>query len=92
MPYDNNNSGMLARNERKQKDTHPDYSGSCEVDGVEYWISAWINTGKAGGKMEGKKYFSIKFNRKDAARSTGSAPSRRESSAGFDDMDDDIPF
>lgn len=87
MAYDNTNSGMLARNERKEKDTHPDFTGSLNVDGTDYWLSAWVNEGKPGGKMEGKKYFSIKINRKDQK-----SPRPSSSSSYNDEMLDDIPF
>lgn len=43
------NSGSLFKNERKESDKHPDYQGNIRVDGVDYWLSAWIkqsNTGK----------------------------------------------
>lgn len=86
MAYDNTNSGMLARNERRTTDKHPEYSGSINVEGVDYWLSAWVNEGKAGGKMEGKKYFSIKLNRKEG----GTTTSRPMSDPGF--VSDDIPF
>lgn len=39
--YDNTNRGALFDNERKEKDTHPDYSGNLNVDGKEYWVSGW---------------------------------------------------
>ena len=65
MAYDNTNSGMLARNKRKEKDTHPDYSGSVNVDGVEYWLSGWLKTGKDGSRMAGEKFFSLSLRRKD---------------------------
>jgi len=55
MSYDNTNTGMLSRNDRKTQETHPDYSGFINVDGVEFWLSGWLKEGKAGGKMEGKK-------------------------------------
>lgn len=86
--YDNTNTGILARNERKETDKHPDFTGSLNVDGVDYWLSAWVNEGKPGGKMEGKKYFSIKVNRKDAPRSAAKPATRTYK----DDLDDDIPF
>lgn len=70
MAYDNNNQGMLARNERKTQPNHPDYSGQCEVNGVQMWISAWIKEGKGGGKMAGKKFFSLAFKPKDGAPSS----------------------
>jgi len=95
MAYDNTNSGMLARNERRMNDRQPEYSGSINVDGVEYWISAWVKEGKPGGKMEGKKFFSLALTPKDqggnrqASRSVGQ---RSQSGDGFDNMDDDIPF
>jgi hypothetical protein len=88
MQYDNTNSGMMARNERRTTDKHPEFSGSINVEGVDYWLSAWVNEGKAGGKMEGKKYFSIKLSRKE----TGNAVSSRPASGSSFDYDDDIPF
>jgi uncharacterized protein (DUF736 family) len=42
MPYDNTNRGVLFKNDRKENDNHPDYRGSVNVSGVEYWLSAWI--------------------------------------------------
>lgn len=41
MQYDNNNKGAIWKNDRKEKETHPDFKGSATIDGVEYWVSAW---------------------------------------------------
>lgn len=41
--FDNNLTGVLFDNERKEGDAHPDMKGSTEVDGIEYWVSAWWN-------------------------------------------------
>jgi hypothetical protein len=87
MTYDNTNTGILARNERKEKDSHPDYSGSINVDGQEYWLSAWVKEGKSG-KLEGKKFFSLSVKPKEAASDKSAAKSAK--SAAPDD--DDIPF
>ena len=73
MAYDNNNSGMLGKNERKTTANHPDYTGQCEINGVKFWVSAWIKDGKPGGKMEGKKFFSLSFKPQDAAKATNGA-------------------
>lgn len=89
--YDNTNSGILARNENRKTDKHPEFTGSLNVDGVDYWISAWVNEGKPGGKMEGKKYFSIKVNRKDQQGGT-SKPIRQSYSDDFDDIPFDNPY
>jgi hypothetical protein len=85
--YDNTNSGILARNDRKTTDKHPDFSGSLNVAGTDYWLSGWVNEGRAGSKMEGKKYFSLKVTPKDAPAS--SAP-RSYAESGI--ISDDIPF
>lgn len=45
------NSGTLFRNDRKEKDTHPDYNGTIMVDGREYYLNAWIKKGAKGTFM-----------------------------------------
>lgn len=87
MTYDNTNTGMLSRNESKEKDTQPDFRGQINVDGKEYWLSGWTKEGKAGGKMAGKKFFSLSVQAKDAEPARA-APAK----ATFDDPDQDIPF
>jgi hypothetical protein len=59
MAYDNTNSGLLARNDKQGNDSRPDYRGSINVDGTEYWLSAWIKTGRDGTKLAGQKYMSL---------------------------------
>ena len=54
--YNNNNQGAIFRNDRKQKDTDPEYKGSVTVGGIEYWVSVWVNETK-----DGRKYFSHKY-------------------------------
>jgi len=47
--YDNNLSGALFKNNRKRDGRQdPDYTGSCEIDHVGYWVSAWISTSRKG--------------------------------------------
>lgn len=87
MTYDNSNTGLLARNDRKEKDSHPDFKGSINVDGVEYWLSAWTKEGRDGTKLAGKKYFSLSVTPKEEQAKP--APKAKQSMA---DMDDDIPF
>lgn len=57
--YDNNNRGSIWKNEKKDKDTHPDFTGSLNVDGVEYWVSAWKRKDGASPKAPALS-FSIK--------------------------------
>ncbi len=79
MAYDNNNSGVLFKNDRKEKDTHPDYTGSINVDGTNYWLSGWIK------EKNGKKFFSLSAKPKEAAQGTRKT-SRKEPA------DSDVPF
>jgi hypothetical protein len=55
------NSGTLFKNDRREKETHPNAKGTALIDGVEYYISAWTKEGKAG------KFQSLSFERKDKA-------------------------
>lgn len=71
--YDNSMRGALFANDRKTSPNHPDYRGSAEVDGQEYWVSAWIKEPRGGGK----KYLSLAFTPKDENGSQGGGQPRR---------------
>ena len=58
------NSGALFKNERKEKDTHPDYTGSALINGSDFWMSAWIKKGN------GKTFMSFAFKPKDENATT----------------------
>jgi hypothetical protein len=66
MAYDNTNSGLLAKNDKQGNESRPDYRGSINVDGRDYWLSAWIKTGRDGTKLAGQKYMSLSVQAKDA--------------------------
>lgn len=89
--YDNTNRGVLFKNDRKEKETHPDYKGSVNVDGVEMWLSAWLKTGGKGTFMS----LSVQRKEAQAAPAQTQAATRQKiapPTAGFDQIDDDIPF
>lgn len=88
------NSGSLFKNERKDKDNHPDRTGSAKIDGVDYWVNGWLKQDR-----NGNQYLSLAFKRKDAARR--SVPAARTDGQGVQprtarkssaEMDDEIPF
>ena len=39
--YDNTNRGQIWKNDKKETEKHPDFKGSINVEGVEYWVSGW---------------------------------------------------
>jgi hypothetical protein len=53
-------TGSIFANEKKAKDTHPDRTGSCVIDGTEYWVSGWLKKTK-----DGKPFLSLSFKPKD---------------------------
>jgi hypothetical protein len=65
------NSGALFKNDRKENEKQPDYKGSATIDGVDYWISAWINVSQKDGKT---KYMSLGFTRKVEAEPAKPSP------------------
>ena len=86
MEHDNKNRGAIWKNEKKEKDTHPDFTGSLNVDGIEFWVSAWRRKPDAGPKSPALS-FSIKPKETDEKP----APEKRKGGS-FADLDDSIPF
>ena len=78
---ENDNSGALFKNDRKEQEKQPDYKGSLTVNGSEYWISAWLNESKSG-----QKYMGLKVNLKEQQQ--GPAAPKNDAV----EFDDDVPF
>jgi uncharacterized protein (DUF736 family) len=79
--YDNTNKGVLFKNERKDKDTSPDYQGKLDVNWVEYRITGWLKTSKAG-----TRFLSIAISPANPERTGAPAPHPASP------VGDDIPF
>lgn len=79
--YDNTNRGAIFKNDRKEKDTHPDYRGKINVDGVDKEISLWIKESK-----DGKKFFSASISEPYVKEGETVKPIQQEA------KNDDLPF
>jgi hypothetical protein len=70
------NTAILSRNERKEKDTHPEFKGTADVTcpccgkTSSFWLDAWVNLRKDGAG----KFFKIKLKSKDASPNFPDAP------------------
>lgn len=90
--FDNTNRGSIWKNEKKESDKHPDFTGSLNVNGVDFWVSAWKRKDGASAKAPALS-FAIKPKDEQQAAPASQQPPRRPSKAGRpDDMNDDIPF
>lgn len=83
MAYDNTNRGALFKNDKKESDNHPDYTGSIDVNGQDFWLSAWLKTSESG-----RKYMSLSVKPKEAPKQAEAPKGRKP----IEDMDSDIPF
>lgn len=84
--YDNTNRGALFKNEGDRKrENGPDYSGSLNVGGEEFFLDAWIKT-----SQNGRKFMSMSVKPK-AAPKPAPKESKESRRSNMDDMDD-IPF
>lgn len=75
--------GALFKNDRKEKETHPDYKGSliCPVCNAALWLSSWIK--KAANKPT---FMSISAQPKDKDAKPPAATYQQPSG------DSDVPF
>lgn len=87
--YDNTNRGLIAKNDRKATEKHPDIKGSLNVDGVDYWLDGWLRENERG------KFYSLSVKPKDAKPQGDSAATigrfKDAVKKSFPD-DDQIPF
>jgi uncharacterized protein (DUF736 family) len=80
--YDNTNSGALFKNKKKNSDKHPDYTGTMNVNGREFWLSGWLKT----AKQTGEKFFSLSVKPKEAQGEESQVPPTSSAA------DDEVPF
>jgi hypothetical protein len=76
--YDN--SGIIAKNARKEKETHPDITGQATIEGVEFWVNGWQKQGPKG------MLYSLSFRRKEAKEEP------KSERITDDPAEDEIPF
>jgi len=76
------NTGVLFKNDRKEKDTHPDTNGTALIDGKSYRISGWTKV------KNNIKYQSLSFTLVE--NKPEGAPADAPKSQKTDD--DDLPF
>jgi hypothetical protein len=75
-------SGSLFKNDKREKDTHPNATGSALIGGVEYWVSAWTKKDKNGNPWQ-----SLAFKPKIEKTATGI-----KRNPGKNEEDETIPF
>jgi hypothetical protein len=54
-------TGSLFKNQKKTDPKHADYGGSGLIEGVAYWVDAWVRESERG-----KKFMSLRFKQKNA--------------------------
>lgn len=84
--YDNTNRGVLFKNDKKESDKHPDYTGKINFDGKDMRLAAWIKEGQNG------KFMSLtvsEFQQKEAPKQSST---KKSQTGGLAAMEDDIPF
>jgi len=91
------NEGVLFKNDRKTKENQPDWQGRSTIDGVEKWVSVWVNKSR-DGKVYMKLAYAPPIERGSAIgnadlvtpasfakKNPGWEPSKEE-------LDDELPF
>ena len=88
MEYDNTSRGVLFKNDRKEKENHPDYKGNyTDANGAEFWLSAWLKKDK-----NGNTFMSLSTTAKDDAHNGGMQQARKAAKPAEEIAFDDIPF
>ena len=86
--YDNTNRGSIWKNDKKETEKHPDFTGSLNVGGVEFWVSAWKRREGAAAKAPA---LTFQIKPKDEQTKPVQRP-KGVTMTSHEDMDDEIPF
>jgi len=93
--FDRTNTGTLGRNKNRKNDKQPEYKGSINIGGVEYWLSGWVKTAGDNAPEPGSKFFSLSVTPKDGFPDRKPPPKGELTEANWataEMHDDQIPF
>lgn len=77
-------SGSAFHNNRRDRETSPDLTGSALIHGKEHWVNMWLKTDKNGNTW-------VSFNLKE--KETRQAPTKKQDDRPTGEiLDDTIPF
>jgi hypothetical protein len=94
-----NNAEKKELADKQDTEKWPDYKGSAEIEGVQYWVSGWIKT----AKKSGEKFISLSFTAKEdrqgggqrqggKAQGTNKPGARQQAQPEPEDDDSGVPF
>jgi len=66
------NTGSLFRNEKREKDSHPNATGRAKIDGKEFFVSAWTKEDRNGNKFQSLSFKPVEAKRDRPARDDSS--------------------
>ena len=85
--YDNNLRGRLFKNDRKETDKQPDYTGDCEVGGQKYRLAGWMRKSK-----QGTPYMSLQLSIPEPQGAGNGGAMAQQSTVSNQTIADEIPF
>jgi len=86
--YDRTNTGIVGKNTKKEKDTHPDITGSINVEGKEFWLNGWKKERNDGTGS----FYSLSVKPKEGQQAPAQQQHKPAQQAPAADDFDDIPF
>lgn len=91
MSYDNTNRGTMGKNKKPKTEKSPPYVGKLNVEGIEYWVSGWVQkNGQTGESFFSLSVQKVRSDKDTAQQGVQQAQAAINQPAG--DFDDDIPF
>lgn len=87
--YDNTNKGQVWGNDKKETANHPDFKGSIDIEGKEYWLSGWKRDPNGNPKAPAMR---LSAQAKDQAHNQGMEQAQQAAQPASTDYDDSIPF